>query len=356
MPARFSQVTKDLYRGGCPSAQDLVELKRMGIKKVVSLDGECGNAIDPVCQQLGIEHIIWDLGDGRDPKVAALKKRIVPTLTHGGPTYVHCLHGKDRTGMTVAMYRVYTGWPIKSALEEAAIFGMGKYLSHPVAKSYYDAVKQFAHDLAEDKSNALDAVTLTRQTNSFGPQNPAVDDMTLNWPAETTCISPNTDIEFSQLSRIAKIAALGKKAYIRIYIKCDSSNLLKPGNSWWGSKEAAAKNPTNPSGKLFSANLSSSAKFETFYQRTTNSLINNILMKDIDVAILRNDQYLVIDPGALIDIQEEDSDVNDLVEVGMRDNSTDYTFVYPGSGAGIGGMPDGAAGIVQLPYSGPGMV
>ena len=112
---------------------------------------------------------------------------------------------------------------------------------------------------------------------------------------------------------------------------------------------------------MFSANLASSAVFEKFDKPVTNNLIHNILTKDIDVAILRNDQYLVIDPDVLIDIQEED-DVNDVagigdvVEVGLRDNSTDYTFAYPGSGAGVGGMPDGAAGIVQLPYSGPGQV
>ena len=354
MPARFSQVTKDLYRGGCPTAKELAYLKSIGIKKIVSLDDECGHKIDPVCEELGLHHIIWGLGDGNDPKVAALKKKIVPTLTHGGPTYVHCLHGKDRTGMTVAMYRVYTGWPVEKALDEAARFGMGAYLRPSVTKSYYDAVKRFGSELEDDKGNAIDAVSLTRQTNSFAPQNPAVDDMTITRPVNFN-LPPGTDIEFSQLSRIAKIASLNKKAYIRIYIKCKSSDLLKPSNYWWGSKEAANKNTTDSSGKMFSASIASSAIFERFDKPITKSLIHNILTKDIDVAILRNDQYFVINPESLVDIQEED-DTADVVDVGLRDNSTDYTFVYPGSGAGIGGMPDGAAGIVQLPFTGPGMV
>ena len=354
MPARFSQVTKDLYRGGCPTAKDLAYLKSIGIKKIVSLDEECGQKIDPVCEDFGLQHIIWGLGDGNDPKIAALKKRIVPTLTHGGPTYVHCLHGKDRTGMTVAMYRVYTGWPVGKALDEAARFGMGAYLSPPVTRSYYDAVKKFGNELEDDKGNAIDAVSLTRQTNSFGPQTPAVDDMTITRPVNFN-LPPGTDIEFSQLSRIAKIASLNKKAYIRIYIKCKSSDLLKPSNYWWGSKKAANKNTLDSSGKMFSANLASSAIFERFDKQITQSLIHNILTKDIDVAMLRNDQYFVINPESLVDIQEEE-DIADVVDVGLRDNSTDYTFAYPGSGAGIGGMPDGAAGIVQLPYTGPGMV
>ncbi|MCK9567734.1 tyrosine-protein phosphatase [Candidatus Pacearchaeota archaeon] len=353
MPAKFSQVTNNLYRGGCPSAMDLVKLKSMGIKKIVSLDDECGNSIVPVCEELGLKHIIWGIGDGKDPKVAALKKRIIPTLTHGGPTYIHCFHGKDRTGMAVAMYRIYTGWPIGKALDEAAKFGMGTHLQPIVTRSYYDAVKEFYDELEIDKGNAIDAVSLTRQNNSFAPQNPAVDDMTITRPVNFN-LPPGTDIEFSQLSRIAKLESLNKKAYIRIYIKCKSSDLLKPSTYWYGSKEAANKTP-NSSGKMYSANLASSAVFERFDKKVNKSLIQNILTRDIDVAILRSDQYLVIDPEALVDIQEEE-DVNNLVDVGLRDNSTDYTFTYPGSGSGVGGMPDGAAGIVQLPYTGPGQV
>jgi hypothetical protein len=348
MPARFAKVTKDLFRGGCPSLKDndIESLKRMGINKIVSLDEECGERIKEKCNELGIHQIIWGLGAGNDPKVAALKKRIVPTLTHGGPTYVHCLHGKDRTGMTVAMYRVYSGWSVDKALKEAAQFGMGTHLPPDVAKTYYDAVKEFAKDLEEDKSNALDAVSLTRMTNSFGPENPAVDDMTISRPVNFN-LPPGTDIEFSQLSRIASA---------KIYIKCNSGDLLKPGSFWWGSKELANKNPINSSGKLFSANLKSSSKFEKFDGKVNKNLINNVLTRDIDVAILRDNQYLIICPSSLIDIQEENDDINDLVEVGMRDNSTDYTYAYPGSGSGLGGMPDGAAGFVQLPFSGIGQV
>jgi tyrosine-protein phosphatase SIW14 len=350
MPARFSKVIDNLYRGGCPSNMDLVQLKSMGIRKIVSLDEECGYSIDPMCEELGLQHIIWGLGDGKDPKVAALKKRIIPSLTHGGPTYIHCFHGKDRTGMAVAMYRIYTGWPVGTALDEAAKFGMGTHLSPIVTRSYYDAVKQYAKELNNDKSNAIDAVSLTRQTNSFAPQNPAINDMTITRPVNVN-LPPGTDIEFSQLSRIAS----HKNTYLRIYIKCNSSNLLVPKMLWWGTKEEAIKNPSNPSGNIFSANIISSAILERFNKSINKNLMQNILTRDIDVAILNNDQYLVINPSVLVDIQEED-DVNNLVDVGMRDNSTDYTFVYPGSGSGVGGMPDGAAGIVQLPYTGPGMV
>jgi hypothetical protein len=339
---RFAEVQKGLFRGGCPTPEDLRILKDVyGVQKVISLDDKCGNKIDPICKELGLKHIIWGLGDGHDPKVGALKKRIVPQLLHDGPTYIHCYHGKDRTGMAVAMFRIYTGWSIGKALTEAFKFGMGKGLSPAVKQSYYDAVKDFAKEFAEDKSNVLDSVTLTRQENSFGPPGP-VDYMQVGSP-------PHADIEFSHLSRIASY---------RIFCKCKSSTLLKPKVSWWSSRKDALQNPSDEDGQLFSASLSSDTRVERFDEPVNQKLIHMVLTRDIDAAALRGGQFLVLDPGSLVNIQEEE-DVNDMFmpEVGGRDNSTDYTFAYPGSGSGIGGgMPDGAAGCVQLPYSGPGQV
>lgn len=349
MPDRFAEVQKGLYRGGRPSPQELRMLKDLwGINKIVSLDDESGKAIKPICDDLGLNQIIWGLGDGSDPKVAALKKRIVPMLLHGGPTYVHCYHGKDRTGMTIAMFRVYSGWPLSKALAEAAKFGMGKGLSQDVRQSYYDAVKKYARELAEDSSNAMDAVTLTRQTNPFGPNGTGLDNYNLPRGAPIGPLPPHADPNFSYLSRTAQA---------RLYCMCNSSNLLKPKTFWWSTAASAIANPTDSDGRLFSAGLASDTNIEYFGKPVDKNLIHHILTQDIDVAALRDGLYLVLYPNSLVNIQEED-DINDnmMPEVGTRDNSTDYTFVYPGSGGGVGGMPPSASGIVQLPYSGQGQV
>jgi hypothetical protein len=349
MPDRFSEVMEGLYRGGKPSPKELGMLQDLwGIKKVVSLDEESGKAIQPVCSDLGLKQIIWGLGDGHDPKVAALKKRIVPSLLHEGPTYVHCFHGKDRTGMTVAMFRIYSGWPVNRALAEAFRFGMGKGLPRDVRHSYYDAVKEFARELEEDKNDTLDVVTLTRQTNPFGPGNPGIDDMTRPRGDRSVNIPQTWQGEYAPLSRIAQA---------RLFCKCHSSKLLKPKMFWWGSPAAAINNPADEDGQLFSAALASDTKVERFDKALTKNLMHQVLTREIDVAALRNGQYLVLYPGSLVDIHEE-TDVNDffLPEVGGRDSSTDYTFVYPGSGSGLGGMPPSAIGPSTLPYSGPGRV
>lgn len=349
MPNRFSEVQKGLYRGGCPTSDDLSILKNIfGINKIVSLDDKCGHAIDPICKELGLKHIIWGLGDGNDPKVNALKKRIVPQLLHDGPTYVHCFHGKDRTGMCIAMFRIYTGWSLNKALKEAFKFDMGQGLKTSTGKSYYDAVKNFEKELNQDKSNVLDSVTLTRQQNSFGPIGNWLDDMSTSTGIQMGT-PPHADIEFSHLSRIASN---------NIFCKCKSSNLLKPNTFWYSSRKSAIKNNTDKNSELYSCSISLNSVIERFDEKVTQALIQRILTRDIDIAALRDGIFLILNPNSLVNIQEEDGDINDmfLPEIGNRDNSTDYTFAGEGSGSGIGGMPDGAAGIVQLPYSGQGQV
>lgn len=346
MPDRFSKVVDGLYRGGAPTSREVQLLnKAYGVNKILSLDQECGEGIASICKTLGIDHIIWGLNGGDDPKIAALNKRIIPSLLHGGPTYVHCKHGKDRTGITIAMFRIYNGWSLSKALKEAAGFGMGTDMPKESAEKFYKAVENFSKEFDNDKNNTMDIVSLTREQNSFGPVGTGINDYTrpnqlhLNGP-------PHADIEFSQLSRIASN---------RIFCKCLSSKVLMPNIYWWAAKEHAELHPVDENGILFSASISSGAVLERFDKKIDQRLIYEVLTKDIDVAALRNGLFLVMNPNIVVNIQEED-DINEIIDVGVRDTSTDYTFAYPGSGSGLGGMPDGAAGAVQLPYSGQGQV
>ena len=271
-------------------------------------------------------------------------KELIPTILEDGPTYIHCRHGKDRTGMSVAMFRVHSGWKLGDALAEAFKFGMGYGLPHDVKQSYYDAVRSFAKE-KEDTSSAKDAVTITRENNPIGPVGTGLDDSTISRTNRTSC-PPHADIEYSQLSRIASS---------RIYCKCKGSHLLRPKTFWFDSKKEAEKTPTDPDGKLFSAKIFDGAITEQFEKPITPNLIHSVLMKDIDIGILREGKYLVLVPSVLVDIHEEDSDVNEMFDpgdVGSIDRSTNFTYAYPGLGTdmGGGGMPDGAAGVVQLPF------
>lgn len=349
MPDRFAKVDKNLYRGGRPSREDLYLLKdKYGINKIVSLDQEIGEDIDPICEELGLEHIIWGIGDGNDPKIELLEEKIIPNLTFDGPTYIHCKHGKDRTGMSVAMYRILKNkWPLKKALQEAFKFGMGKGLDEETSRSYYNAVGKFAN---RDKNNNKDVVSISRDESGYGTGNfPIMDDSTKNTITYIN-MAPGDIGDFSPLTRIAAG---------RIYCKSDSygRKLLNPNVIWYDSADKA-RNSNVIGTNLFSAEISTNSSVKEINKRLSSNEIQNILMninhaEEYDIYKFIDGSYFVTNPNALQGISEENiEDSNDIVEVGMRDNSTgDYAYSFPGSSAGMGGMPDGAAGTVVLPFS-----
>lgn len=155
MIENFAKVTDNLYRGGKISSMDeLLELKnKYRINKIISLDKRSGEDIDNATKKLGIIHKIFAIGTGHPSQPISELKKIIPTLENNGPTYIHCYHGKDRTGMAIAMYRIYKGMSFQDAIKEAYKYGMGKGLSDEVALSYYDAVKQYNHENKKSLGN-----------------------------------------------------------------------------------------------------------------------------------------------------------------------------------------------------------
>jgi protein-tyrosine phosphatase len=54
-------------------------------------------------------------------------RRVLTTIRASGnqPVFLHCKHGRDRTGAIVAAYRMaHEGWPAERAVQEAKEFGM----------------------------------------------------------------------------------------------------------------------------------------------------------------------------------------------------------------------------------------
>ena len=153
MPDRFSQVSEDIYRGGRPSARDLQILADVyGIKRVVSLDGEIGAELSPLCHKLGIDQVIVPIGGTESSEMVEFLKDNIIELLDLRPAYIHCKHGKDRTGMAVALYRIQgEGWEPQDALDEAHSFDFGQGLD-PDTKSFY----QSAFMQSEDANSAQD--------------------------------------------------------------------------------------------------------------------------------------------------------------------------------------------------------
>lgn len=160
MISRFLKVMDNLYRGSAPLPSDVKELQdKYGIKKIISLDEESGQKIERICKALGIEHLTFPI-NGKDIKpIAELFSHDLKTLLlDGGPTYVHCKVGKDRTGMLIAAFKCEQGTDFKDAMKEAKKIGFGLGLDPSLTKFYEKIVKNF-----DKKKDVNDADIVTNQ-------------------------------------------------------------------------------------------------------------------------------------------------------------------------------------------------
>ena len=118
------RINDGLYRGAQPTAEGFQELKKMGIKTVVSLrwlhsDRELlGNT------GLAYEHIYSKPWNPADEDVVRFLK--IATDKARAPVFVHCQHGADRTGTMCAIYRIAVcGWSKEEAIKEMTDGGYG---------------------------------------------------------------------------------------------------------------------------------------------------------------------------------------------------------------------------------------
>ena len=125
------KVNDSLYRSAQPTAQGMKNLEKLGIRKVINLrafhsdrDELAGTRI--LNEELSVK--TWHIEDEDVVRVLRLVKDPA-----GGPYLIHCLHGADRTGTMVAMYRmVVQGWRREQAIDELVNGGYG---FHPLWKN-----------------------------------------------------------------------------------------------------------------------------------------------------------------------------------------------------------------------------
>jgi hypothetical protein len=151
----LARVAANVYRGGRPDlgAGGLASLRALGVAEVIDLEG--GDLAAPSKRRVpGWRAVIRRLEPGEDPKRIAREReagspdidvvseplnsldpitpeeaarldRILRRLKAAvRPIYVHCEHGRDRTGLVIALYRVrYEGWTAERAAAEMRAFG-----------------------------------------------------------------------------------------------------------------------------------------------------------------------------------------------------------------------------------------
>jgi hypothetical protein len=132
-PMNFGIVEPGMYRGGRPSANEIVTLRRdLGVRTMIRLsrgDAAAERAAARLARITLIE-IPLDpkLVGTNDAKTRAAVERAYRAFTDrkNAPVYVYCDHGRDRTGFVVALYRTrIEKWPHAKVVEELARHGHG---------------------------------------------------------------------------------------------------------------------------------------------------------------------------------------------------------------------------------------
>jgi len=159
---RFLPVAKGLFRGSAPTRLDVVSLKnKYGINKIVSLDQESGDKIKDTAKKLGIEHIIIPLTFNSVTLLKLLDYDLEDLLIKDGPTFVHCYHGKDRTGLVCALFECkYLGDNPEDAIANAKDIGMGVGLNPKVTKFYEKIIRSCK---SNKDINDADIVSISRE-------------------------------------------------------------------------------------------------------------------------------------------------------------------------------------------------
>ena len=118
------KVSDRLYRGAQPAAEGIKQLPGLGVTTIVNLRDNHSDRKLLADAQLDYVEIPMNTWAPKQEDVIRFL-RIVAS-DKGGPVFVHCQHGADRTGMMAAVYRVVVqGWSKQEAVEEMTQGGFG---------------------------------------------------------------------------------------------------------------------------------------------------------------------------------------------------------------------------------------
>lgn len=142
----FAKVDEGLWRGAQPDEAGFRALREMGVKTIVNLRYIHSDTDEPVPEGVDVVeipiHALLDSDPPTDEDLRAFFDVVLDPARR--PVYVHCAHGKDRTGTMCAVYRMEVqGWTPEQAFEEMQEFGfhdmyvdLAKYVKSYVPRGF----------------------------------------------------------------------------------------------------------------------------------------------------------------------------------------------------------------------------
>ena len=151
----FRKIDQQIYAGGEPDEKDLNYLKGiLGIQTIVSLDQKISDKIDPWCKQNKIKHYTVALTGSEssyNDKIKYVVNQLPNLLISSQPVYIHCLHGSDRTGFAVAVYRIKKqNLKFQQALADVQKYGYGRGISGTTQKLFNNILKVLSSSTNKD--------------------------------------------------------------------------------------------------------------------------------------------------------------------------------------------------------------
>lgn len=147
--SNFARVSDVLYRGAQPTAEGFRTLKGLGIKTVINLRSLHSDRTLLAGTGLRYVHLRAKAWHPEDEDIAQAL-RIIRDPAHQ-PVFVHCQHGADRTGVTVAAYRIVEqGWTTAAAAAELPGFRF-----HPIWTQVTQYLGRFDGPAMQQRVTAL---------------------------------------------------------------------------------------------------------------------------------------------------------------------------------------------------------
>ena len=133
----FARVDETLYRGAQPTEAGIERLKEKGVRTVIDLRDDANPRERRWVESRGLAYIHIPCDPAR-VEVEKLRTFLLAMETADKPVFVHCRQGRDRTGLSVAAYRMMNGWERPRAMNE--LYGYGHaWLFFPAIARYLRA-------------------------------------------------------------------------------------------------------------------------------------------------------------------------------------------------------------------------
>ena len=126
----FYQISTDIFRSEQPNTEMASSLKAHDIGVVINLRSRHQDPQNLDAQNFELVHIPIHTWAINREDLLAVMRQIQLAKAQQQKVLIHCYHGSDRTGASIAMYRiVFEQWSIDDALQEMKYGGYG---FHPI--------------------------------------------------------------------------------------------------------------------------------------------------------------------------------------------------------------------------------